>query len=295
MDGLLQQIANGAVLASAYILVAVGLYLIFSVLDIPNFAHGEMFTVGAFTQYALVVQLGVPFWPSLAAAAATAAALGVLLERTVFLRLRAKQANLVAFLIAGLAVGIILQELLRSVFGTDALAVPAPIEGLVTLGPVRMSMYRIVVIAVSLVSVAALGWLVYRSTFGTRLRALALNRDLAALSGINVSGVGTGAFAIGSGLAGLAGGLLSATSSLTPYIGFHPTLVSFVILIMVGAGARLATVLAGGVVMALVESLTAGYIGNSMREAAVFVLLIVFLVWRPHGLTRGADAQPARL
>lgn len=293
MDVFLQQIANALVLGGAYVLVALGLFLIFSVLDIPNFAHGEMYATGAYLQYLFSVQLGLPFVAALALAIAGTGLLGMALERSVFRRFSG--VGLFPVLIASLALGIILQQVIALVWGTNPVTVPAPVEGVTALGPVLISNYRLVVVAVVLVAAGGVGWLVYRSAFGKKLRALAQNRALAELAGVRVAWVGTVTFGIGSAMAGLAGGLLSATGPMNPYMGFHPMLVAFVILVVVGGGGRLSAAVAGGLAVAVVETLTAGYVSNALRLAVVFVALVAFLVWRPEGAVRQVSAERARL
>jgi branched-chain amino acid transport system permease protein len=293
VDVLLQQIANALVLGGAYVLVALGLFLIFSVLDIPNFAHGEMYAAGAYLQYLFAVQLGLPFVVALAMAIVVTALLGMALERSVFRRFQG--VGLFPVLIASLALGIVLQQVIALVWGTNPVTVPAPVEGVTALGPVLISNYRLLVVGVVLVAAAAMAWLVYRSAFGKQLRALAQNRSLAELAGVRVGRVGTITFGIGSGLAGLAGGLLAATGPMNQYMGFHPMLVAFVVLVVMGGGGRLSAAVAGGLAVAVIETLTAGYVSNALRLAVVFVALVVFLVWRPEGAVRQVSAERARL
>lgn len=293
MDVLLQQLANALVLGGAYVLVALGLFLIFSVLDIPNFAHGEMYAAGAYLQFLFTVQAGLPFVVGLLLAVAATALLGMALERTVFRRFRG--VGLFPVLIASLALGIVLQQVIALVWGTNPVTVPAPVEGVTAIGPVLISNYRLVVVGVVLVAAAGMAWLVYRSAFGRTLRALAQNRPLAELAGVRVPRVGTLTFGVGSALAGLAGGLLSAAGPMSPFMGFHPMLVAFVVLVVVGGGGRLSAAVAGGLAVAVVETLTAGYVSNALRLAVVFVAMVAFLVWRPEGAIRQVSAERARL
>ncbi|MGE0800057.1 MAG: branched-chain amino acid ABC transporter permease [Lautropia sp.] len=293
MNVLLQQIANAAVLAAAYLAVTVGLFLIFNVLHIPNFAHGEMYALGAYFQYTLVVLLGLPFFPSVVLSMALVAVTGYLVERFVFRRLVGF--GLLSVLMGSLALATVLQEVIRLTWGGTPISVPLPLPAVVELGNVRIGMYRLLVMGVVLVACALTGWIVYYSGFGRKLRALAQNRDLSEYAGVNVTGVGALTFMLGSALTGLAGALSSAAGSLEPHMGFYPTLVAFVILTIVGAGGRLPMVVAGGIAIAIIETLTAGYISNAMRTAVVFAMLVAFLVWRPDGAYRGAAVERARL
>ena len=293
MQIFIQQLANGVVLGAAYVLVALGLYLVFSVLHIPNFAHGEFFALGAYFQYMLVVQAGLAFWVAAVPAVMGVAFVGVVSERTVLVRLRDK--GLLPMLVGTLALGIVIQQAIALIWGTGALSVPSPINGVATIGGVRIANYRLFVIVVVLVTAGLVGALVYRSDFGKRLRSMAQNKDVAQLAGVNVGKVTVVTFAVGSALAGLAGVLLSAVAPLSPTMGFHPMLVAFVILVMMGAGGRLAVAVAGGMTVAVVETLTAGYITNAFRLAVVFIALVLFLLWRPEGAVRHASTERARL
>ncbi|WP_179300914.1 branched-chain amino acid ABC transporter permease [Rhodococcus sp. ACPA4] len=293
MDLFLQQLANSLVLGGAYVMVALGLFLVFNTLHLPNFAHGEMFTLGAYLQWTAVSQLGISFWLALPLVAVIVAGVGWLLERSVFRRLQGS--SVLAVLVGSLALSIIIQEFVTFIWGIDPLSVQAPIEGTVSLGSVSIASYRMLIIVAALTISALVGVLVYRSRFGRSLRAVAQNREIATLAGVNIIRVGAITFALGAGIAGLAGGLLAPTLNLEPHMGFHPTLVSFVLLVAIGAGGRLQAVVWGGFLIAAVETLAAGYISNDIRNMVVFVALVIFLSVRPEGAFRQASAQKVQL
>lgn len=292
MDLFLQQSVNGLVLGGAYVLVALGLYLIFSAMHIPNFAHGEMFAVGAFLQYALV-SAGVPFFVGMVVVVALVGLLGAGLERLVFRRLQG--VSTVAILVGSLALAIVIQELLMLVFGKDALAIAAPFSGRVELGPVVISGYRLFIIFAVLAAALVLGLLVHRTVYGRQLRALAQNKEVAQLTGINTTLVGTLTFALGSAMAGFAGALLAPTTAIHPHMGFQPTLIAFVVLVVVGAGGRMNAVIVCGFVIAIVETLAAGYISNTARGIVIFAGLVAFLAVRPEGAVQQASSTKVRL
>ena len=292
MDLFLQQSVNGLVLGGAYVLVALGLYLIFSAMHIPNFAHGEMYALGAFLQYTLV-GAGLPFFVSMACVAIIVGACGGLLERTVFRRLQA--VGTVAILVGSLALAIVIQEILTLVFGKDPVATATPFSGRVELGPIVISGYRLFIIVTVLVVAAGLGLLVHRTVYGRQLRALAQNKEVASLAGINVSLVGTLTFALGSALAGFAGALLAPTTSIHSHMGFQPTLIAFVVLVVVGAGGRMNAVIVVGFLLAVIETLAAGYISNTARGIVVFTGLVLFLAVRPEGAVRQASSTKVTL
>ncbi len=293
MDVFLQQATNGLVLGGAYVLVTLGLFMVFTTLHLPNFAHGEMFAFGAYLQYAFVVSLGVPFWIAMVLAVAVVALIGWGLELAMFRRLQ--NASILAVLVGSLALAMILQELIALSWGQDPLAVPLPISGVTEIGPVRIANYRLLIIGIVLAVSVLLGWLVYRAKFGRSLRALAQNREMAQLSGLNVKRIGTITFVLGAAVAGLAGALLAPTTNLNPHMGFHPTLVAFVILVVAGGGGRMATIVIGGFTVAILETLAAGYIDNMARSMVVFVALVAFLALRPEGAFRVASAEKVQL
>lgn len=293
MDMFLQQVANGMVLGGAYVLVALGLFMVFTTLHLPNFAHGEMYALGAYIQFALVVAAGIPFWIAMCGTVVIVGALGWVLERTIFRRLYS--ANILSVLVGSLALAMILQEVIALVWGQDPLTVPAPIEGISDLGPVRIADYRVLIVVLVLLVSVALSWFVYKSRFGRSLRAIAQNRTVAELAGINVARVGSLTFVIASAVAGLAGALLAPTGNLEPHMGLHPTLVAFAILVVAGSGGRMATVVIGGFTVAILETLAAGYIDNMARSMIVFIALVLFLIVRPQGAFRSASEEKVQV
>jgi len=293
VDVFLQQIVNSLVLGSSYVMVTLGLFLIFTALDIPNFAHGEMLTVGAYLQYTLVAKTGLGFWAAIPIVTLIVAAIGIVLELVVFRRLQ--KVSGLAILVGSLALSIAIQALVRIIWGVDPLSVSAPLSRVLHIGSVTLGEYRLLIAVVALVVAVALGILVYRTGFGRRLRAVTQNRQMATLAGVDGVRVGVITFAVGTGLAGLAGGLLAPTLNLDPQMGFHPTLVAFVILVAIGSGGRLAAVVVGGFVTAILETLTAGYISNDLRNMVVFVVLVLFLSARPEGAFRQMSTQKVRL
>lgn len=293
MDIVLQQLANAAVLGSAYTLVTIGLYLVYTSLHIPNFAHGELFAVGAYLQFTFVTLLEIPFFPALGLSVVVAAAVGALLHLVVFRRLGRMSGF--SILIGSLALAIVMQELISLVWGRDQVAVAAPFTEVWELGGVRISAYRVLILAIALTAAAIVAFVVYRTAYGRSLRAIAQNREIAELSGISVGRVALVTFALSAGLAGLAGALLAPTTTVDPHMGFHPTLVAFAILVVIGSGARLGAVVIGSMLVALAETFAAAYIANSARTAVVFLLLIMFLLVKPQGARRLATEMKVKL
>lgn len=280
MDVLVQQVINGLVLGSSYALVALGLLLVFGVLNIPNFAHGELFMLAALTTGALVNSSGTPYLVAALAGIAVAGVVGLLMHKGIFKPL--EKSPHIAMLVASLALAMLLQEVAAKVFGTRPFAVDSPLAGVVELGDARIGVFRLVIVAAVIVGVALCWYLVHRTAFGRDMRALAQNKDAAVIVGVNVPLVASLVFVLAAVLAGLAGALLAGTTVLTPTLGFHPTLVAFSVLIMAGVGNMWGAVI-GGFLIGVLEALTAGYIGTSHRTSAIFILLVLFLAIRPQG------------
>ena len=293
MDVFLQQAANALVLGGSYSLITLGLFLVYNSLHIPNFAHGEMFTLGAYLQYTFTMVLHLPFFLALSCSVVVAGIVGAILERMVFSRLQ--RGTGFSMLVGTLALGIALHELIALFWGRDFLSVVSPMPEISTFGPVRIANYRILIVVIVFVAAALVALLVYRTSYGRSLRAIAQNREIAELSGVNVPLVVSITFALSAALAGLAGGLLAPTTTLDPAMGFNPTLVAFAILIAIGAGGRTTSVVAAAFIIAFAETLAAAYISNTARTAVVFIALVIFVILRPEGAKRSSSATKVLL
>lgn len=290
---ILQQFANSLALGGVYVLVALGLFLVFNTLHIPNFAHGETFALGAFLQWWLVTQLNLPFFPAVIIVVVVVAGVGVAIYQTVFRRLI--KINVKAMFMGALALAFILQEVMGLVWGKDPLGMPEPIPGVADILGIKISNYRVLIVVIALITALAVGVIVFKSKFGRQLRALAQNGEMAKLSGINVERVSVTTFALGAAVAGLAGALLAPTAPLNPHMGFHLTLISFVIVVVVGAGGRMGWVIAAGFILATLETLTVAYVDGSLRTAVAFAVLTLFLIVRPEGVARASNSLKVNL
>jgi len=282
-----QQLINGLALGSTYALVALGLTLIFGVLLIPNFAHGEFYMLGAFMTYALVAS-GVNFWISMLAAVAVVVALGVLVDRLVFRPI--EKAPSLSLMISALAASIILQQTATIIWGTEARTIPAPLTGVIRTGFFAITQLQLVVMA-SLAAAFGGIWLVlHRSRLGLAIRATAQNRDAAMLMGISMSQVRFATFALGAALGAIAGALLGATFPIYPSMGVNPVLKAFVVLVLGGIGSLWGAVL-GGLVLGVAEVLVAAYIASQLQDIGAFVILVLVLLTRPQGLLGRAQVE----
>ena len=282
-----QQLVNGLALGSTYALVALGLTLIFGVLLIPNFAHGEFYMLGAFVTYALVAA-GMNFWLAMLVSVTCIMMLGCLVDRLVFRPI--ETAPPLSLMISALAASIILQQVATLIWGTEARTIPAPLTGVIRTAFFAVTQLQLVVMG-SLAAAFAAVWLVLnRSRLGLAIRATAQNRDAAMLMGISMTQVRFATFAIGAGLGAIAGALLGATFPIYPTMGVNPVLKAFVVLVLGGIGSLWGAVF-GGLVLGVAEVLVAGYIASELQDIGAFALLVLVLLVRPQGLFGRAQVE----
>ncbi|TAJ76724.1 MAG: branched-chain amino acid ABC transporter permease [Gallionellaceae bacterium] len=307
MDILLQQIINGLVQGSVYALVALGYTMVYGILGLINFAHGEVVMVGAMVALtALQTLLAAALSPVLAAlcslmlAIAACMALGYGIERIAYRPLR--NAPRLAPLITAIGVSIVLQNLAMMVWGRGYHAFPLPFSNdLHELGGAIITDVQIAIVLVALGMMAGLMLLIHRSRFGRAMRAVAENPSAAALMGVDINRVISATFMLGSALAAVAGFMVSANYGIVHYyMGFMLGLKAFTAAVLGGIG-NLRGAMLGGVVLGLIESLGAGYIGDlsggffgsNYQDVFAFFVLIAVLVFRPSGLLGERVAERA--
>ena len=301
METLLQQIVNGLVVGSVYALVALGYTMVYGILGLINFAHGEVLMVGALTALQTVLLLmevapGLPPLLMLAVAAGVAVpvcmALGYLMERLAYRRLRG--APRLAPLITAIGMSFLLQTLAMIVWGRNYHTFPALIstEPLEPVAGVFVTPVQIAIVVISALLMAALVLLVNRSRLGRAMRATAENPRVAALMGVDANAIIALTFIIGAGLAAVAGVMFASNYGIAHYaMGFMPGLKAFTAAVLGGIG-NLAGAMLGGIVLGLVEAIGAGYIeelsfgllNSSYQDIFAFVILGVVLIFRPTGL-----------
>ncbi|SNT22028.1 amino acid/amide ABC transporter membrane protein 1, HAAT family [[Luteovulum] sphaeroides subsp. megalophilum] len=287
IDLFVQQLVNGLALGSTYALVALGLTLIFGVLLIPNFAHGEFYMLGAFLTYAMVLA-GTNFWLAMALAVGAVILLGCLVDRLAFKPV--EQAPPLSMMISALAASIILQQSAMLIWGGEARTIPAPVTGVLRTPFFIVTWMQLIVMA-SLLLAAAGVWLVLnRSRLGLAIRAVAQNRDAALLMGISMFQVRLATFAIGAALGAIAGALLGATFPIYPTMGVNPVLKAFVVLVLGGIGSLPGAVF-GGLFLGVVEVMVAGYISSELSDIGAFAILVAVLLLRPQGFFGQAQVE----
>jgi branched-chain amino acid transport system permease protein len=287
-----QQLINGLMLGASYSLVAIGYTLIFGVLNLLYFAHGEVFMVGAFVGLYLVVYGGAHICVALVGATIACAVLGVV-AFYVSVRPVPKDKPL-APLISTIGLTIVLQNLAVYIFGGQQVAFPETIrQELYQIGPVTISSVQIFILAVAVVSMAALWLFIERTKLGRAIRATAENHETAALLGVDVNRVVLVTFVIGSGIAGIAGVLDGVKNSgISPFMGLGAAVKGLVVMLLGGLG-NVVGAMVGGLMLGLIEILSAAYIGTTERDLFSFLILILILLYRPTGLfgTRTADER----
>ena len=282
MDQILQHALNGVVLGGTYALLGIGLTLIFGIMRVVNFTHGELYAFGAYLAYLFVALLHLNFFLSIAFAALAGFALGALIELLLLRPLRTDDIDTVMLVMIG--AWIALQNGEQFVWGGVAKLVPSPFaqEPLV-IGPVSVLPLRLFVLAATLVLLVGFYLLIDRTRLGMAMRATFQDRDTAALMGVDVRWIYTLTFALGSSLAAIAGALLGPIFLVNPTMGNLVGLKAFAIVILGGLGnIKGATI--GGFVLALVEEFGAGYLSSEYRDALGFLVIIAVLALRPQGL-----------
>jgi branched-chain amino acid transport system permease protein len=282
MDELLQHGLNALMLGGTYALLGIGLTLIFGIMKVVNFTHGELYAFGAYMTYALVMLLGVDFFVALPLAIALGVALGALLELVLLRRLRGADIDTTMLVMIGAWIALQNAEQLAWTGVAKSINTPFPAAPLV-IGPVSVAWNRVFVLVVALVLIGVTYLLINKTKLGRAMRATFQDREIAALMGVRIGNIHTATFALGSGLAAAAGALLGPVFVAYPSMGDLAATKAFAIVILGGLGSIPGATL-GGFILALVEELGAGYVSSGYRDAMGFVLIIVILLFRPTGL-----------
>ena len=287
MDELLQHLVNAMILGSTYALLGIGLTLIFGIMRVVNFTHGELYALGAYAVFFLEVSLGVNFFLALVLAVIIGCAVGAAIE---FVLLRPLlDADIDTTMLVMIGAWIVMQNTELFYWGgvSKAIMTPFPDEPL-QVGPIFVSWLRLFVLVMALILIGATYVLINRTKLGKAMRATFQDRDTAALMGVNIKGIYTATFAIGSGLAAAAGALLGPVFLVTPSMGDLASLKAFAIVILGGLGNITGATL-GGFILAFVEEIGAGYISSGYREAMGFLIIIIVLLFKPTGLFARAE------
>ncbi|MGA7877151.1 MAG: branched-chain amino acid ABC transporter permease [Desulfoferrobacter sp.] len=282
-------IITGLMMGAFYSLMAVGLSLIFGILKVVNFAHGEFFMVGAYTYTLLSLNLGIPLWLALPCSFLLGAVVGWLTERllmrplydkyTTWSVMRDEYAIIVTF---GLSLFLI--NLANQIIGPYPYRGPQLVDwSRIEIGPLMISGHRFVASLLASAMLAAIYLFVRYSRWGKEIQAVAQNRLGASISGINSTRVSSIVFSLCGGIVAFSGGLLAPLFHAYPAVGIFPALKSYVVVVIGGMGSIVGSI-AGGLLLGLLESFGAVYISYAYRDTFGFIILMIVLLIRPHGL-----------
>jgi len=283
MTVVLQQGVNGVVLGSLYVLVALGLTLVYGVLGQINFAHADIVTLGAFSAYFFMHGLGGGYLPGIAIALIVGGVIGWAMNAAIFAPLREKGSELLP-LIATIGASVTMENAMLAWFGPIPYAFDSPYgNDVFRFGGIFVTVQNVLIIAMSVLTIGLLYGFMKFTFLGKALRAVSQDRETAGLMGINPNQLVMLTFVIAAALAGMAGAMLGPVLVLTPFAGTSVIVKAFAIVIIGGFGNFEGTILAG-LLVGLIESFTTQYLGPGMIDIVVFGLLLIMLAIRPTGL-----------
>ena len=276
------QMINGLSIGVAVVLMALGLTIIFGLLDVINMAHGEFYAIGAYLAVALLAT-GMSFWWALVLTPLLMAVLGFVTERGLIQRVFHSKDRHTLTLLLTFGVAVVLEDALKIAFGANPLRLEAPISGATEMLGLFFPNYRLFVMLFGGALIAAVWLLVFRTSLGAIVRAAAYDRNMSASLGVPVQLVYAGTFAFGVALAGIAGVLLAPIYSVFPTMGKDFVLIAFSVVIIGGMGSIMGALLAG-LLLTQVQSISSLYISPVWSDPLLFGIMVLVLMWRPQGL-----------
>ena len=279
MEQVIATISNVLVLSSMYILVALGFAFLFNMLGILNFSHGAIYMIGGYIGFVLISQWDLNQWLALFLATLILAGFGVFLERFCF---RPFVGNFNRTVMICVAVTVVLQTTVNIMAGTQTLAIPTFVKGILRAGPVSISYERVVTFAIGAFLLVAALWFVNRTKWGQQMQAIAQCPEGAALQGINVHRISALACALGCGLAAVAGCLMGAFGGIGPFMGDLMLVKVLMLVILAGVGSIGGIVIAG-LVLGSLNAVLPVLINGAASEAIAVALVVVLLLIRPQG------------
>lgn len=285
MELFFAQMINGISLGSIYALIALGYTMVYGIIQLINFAHGEIIMVGAFVGFFAITKFNMNFFAAMLLAMIACSLLGVIIERVAYKPVR--NSGRLAALITAIGVSLLLQNGGLYIFGADYQSFPQAfpkrtfqfLDGVITI-----TSYQILILIVTIIMMVVLHFIVNKTKTGKAMRAVSYDKDAALLMGINVDSVISVTFAIGSALAAVAGVLLGLYyQTVQPLMGLMPGLKAFVAAVLGGIGV-IPGAMAGGFLLGIIEALVSGYWSTNYRDVVVFLILIFILIVKPSGL-----------
>lgn len=283
---LAQATVNGLIVGLLYLLMAVGFTLVFGVMRMVNFAHGEFYMLGAFCAYFMTAVLGLSFIPTLILSFVVALVFGAVIEWVVLRPFRHDELN---GMIATIGLAMILQNVALMYFGPDPLSMPSVVQGATRFGKIVIPSSRIYVVGFALAVLVLLYVFLRHSRPGRALRAVVEDFEIATIQGIQARIYYPLGFGLGVGLAAVAGVLMAPLFSVSPFVGQAPLLKAFIVVILGGLGSIPGAAVAG-LVLGLVESYSSLFLSSSTADMLIFLIVIIMLVVRPKGLLGQGEA-----
>jgi len=280
---------NGISLGSIYALIALGYTMVYGIIKLINFAHGDVYMIGAYVGFTITTYANLGFFPALIIAMIACAALGMVIEKVAYKPLRSS--SRIAVLITAIGVSLLLEYVMMFFVGAEVRSYPKLLSDQVFLfGDIRINMQQIYIVVTAIVLMLLLQFILHKTKIGKAMRVVSIDKDAAQLMGIKVDKTISFTFAIGSALAGAAGVLVGIYyNSINPLMGVMPGLKAFIAAVFGGIGS-IPGAMIGGLSIGVMETFVSGY-GNSMyRGAVVFALLILILILKPSGLL-GKDTR----
>jgi branched-chain amino acid transport system permease protein len=282
MAGLWQTIANGILISGTYALTAVGLTLVFGFMGLVNFAHGELYMLGAYMMYTFVVLMSLPFSISLVLAILSVAALAYLLDYLLFRPLLNQ--DMLIRMLTTIGIMVLFENLAQLIWNPVPKKVSIPLESsTITIGSVHLPMLHLIIICVAAVLILGFHLFMKYTETGMAMRATFQDRDVANAYGVDVKRVYGFTFAIGAAMAAAGGALLSTVYLITPTMGDAVTNKAFAVVILGGLGNFMGAIV-GAFVVGITETFGATYLIGGYKDAIAFVLLVLILVIKPTGI-----------
>ena len=284
----LQQLVNGITLGGVYALIAVGYTMVYGVIQLINFAHGEIYMLGAFLAYTLVAALGMPFFAAFVLTLVICALLGVILDFVAYRPLR--KAPRLAALITAIGMSIFLQNMAMLIWGSQIKSYPRDMlpaffsEAAITFGDVTLSWLQLFILSITLLSMIILHLTIHKTRIGMAMRAISQDKTASALMGIGVNRVISFTFAIGSAMGAMAGILVGLYyNAIFPTMGYVAGIKAFAAAVLGGIGSVPGAMLGGGV-LGIAEVMGAGYISSEYRDGISYAVMIAVILFKPSGL-----------
>lgn len=280
-----QQFINGIQIGSVYALIALGYTMVYGVLRMINFAHGDVFMIGAFTAYYCITKFSLPFPIVILSSAFITALIAILIEKLAYKPLR--NAPKISLLITAVGVSLFLEYTLslNAFFTPNYIGFPRPFEiKNYEFSLISINSIHIIIFSVTVISLILLYFLIYKTKYGIAMRAASHDIEIARLMGVNIDNIISFTFGIGGALAGIGGLLYSiAYPQINVFMGIMPGIKSFIAAVLGGIGVIHGAVL-GGFIIGICEVFVSAFLSSTFRDGVIFIILIIFLLFRPNGI-----------